>query len=549
MAWRAAPTRREITLVLFSLTVFILFYNLDTSFRFLGVDPVTSQSALLNKFGFSNSIIGPDGRRPPGWRDPLESEIFGEWGWEQGQVAGDGAEREKAKGADKYGAMWMGKDKTGAGEDQAIFGEGKAGDAFVTWGDRVPQAKLVKHIPGKPVGQTLGKMSEVFGAGYTIIDNVITVNGTFFLVTDDPGSFPPLGSISSSAEDIEQPPRPEDWQIITTSEAKKVGTFGASIPGVSWIGTDDDYSNHTLFTFWRMYASLDPSVDSQGRTTLALPRRLIWPSITYFTEPWPDPPIEGFPRIRAKTGVDDQTAKAAFPFLMQWYAEDWADFTKMRIPYVLERVLVADRSAAVRASNALPAFSGPFEDLAPMSSYWWEPIRRIMANFVRAVDEHKGKPLPPVVTYMVAQNKGGVILRDQDHRTFEASLKKMGKQYGYEVNVIPSNAKWFERMSVLARTTVLVGTHGLHLADSYYMRRSPHTTLIEIFPDGEYVKDNALACHSIGTRYIAWSSNGKLPSDTLPTEELSENDGHTRTVSVDTTKIVQAIRDEITLAS
>lgn len=150
MSWRAPPTRREITLVLFSLTVFILFYNLDTSFRFLGVDPVASQSALLNKFGLSKSIIGADGRRPPGWRDPLETEIFGEWGWEQGQVAGDGAEREKVKGADtKYGAIWMGKDKTGAGEDQLIFGEGKASNTFMNWGDHVPQTKLVKHVPGE----------------------------------------------------------------------------------------------------------------------------------------------------------------------------------------------------------------------------------------------------------------------------------------------------------------------------------------------------------------------------------------------------------------
>lgn len=148
MSWKVAPTRRELTLVLFSLTVFILFYNLDTSFRFLGLDPVVSQGALLNKFGLKKGIIGNDGRRPPGWRDPLENEIFGEWNWEEGQVAGDGAERESTKGADKYGAVWLGKAKAGAGEDQAIFGEGQASDAFLQWGDKVPETKVLKHVPG-----------------------------------------------------------------------------------------------------------------------------------------------------------------------------------------------------------------------------------------------------------------------------------------------------------------------------------------------------------------------------------------------------------------
>ncbi|KZP18125.1 hypothetical protein FIBSPDRAFT_829640 [Athelia psychrophila] len=532
MTWRAAPTRREITLVLFSLTVFILFYNLDTSFRLLGVDPVASQSALLNKFGLSKSIIGPDGRRPPGWRDPLENEIFGEWGWEQGQVAGDGAEREKIKGADKHGALWMGKAKTGAGEDQLIFGDGQASNAFTNWGDNVPQSRLVKHVPG-----------------YSIIDSVIIVNGTFFLVTDNPSTFPTLGSISSSNENAEEPPRPEDWQIIGTNEAKKLGTFGASIPGVSWIATDDDPNNHTLFSFWRTYASLDPAIDSQGRTTLPLPRRLIWPYIPFFTVRWPDPDISGFPRIRSKTGVDGLTAKAAFPSVVQWYAEDWADFSRMQIPYVFERVVITDRAAAARASSALPVFSAPFEGLTPISTFWWEPIRKAMANFVRAVDEHKGKPLPPVVTYMTAQDKGGVVLRDQDHRTLVMSLKKMGKQHGYEVNVVPSSAKWFERMWILARTTVLVGAHGTHLADSYYMRRSPHTTLIEFFPEGEYVRDNELTCRSIGTQYIAWSNNEKLSSDTLSSNGLSGDEGRARTISVDAALVIQAIRDEIISAS
>jgi hypothetical protein len=135
VSWRSPPSRRELTLFLFSLTVFILFYNLDTSFRLLGLDPIATQSALMGKLGFRKGIIGTDGRRPPGWRDLLEMEIFGEWGWEEGHVA-------------KGGAIWLGKAQTGAGEKQEIFGEGTANDVFMHWGDQVPKTRLVKHVPG-----------------------------------------------------------------------------------------------------------------------------------------------------------------------------------------------------------------------------------------------------------------------------------------------------------------------------------------------------------------------------------------------------------------
>jgi hypothetical protein len=149
MSWRSPPNRREITLSLFSLTVFILFYNLNTSFRFLGVDPAATESALLSKLGFRKGIIGTDGRRPPGWRDPLEEEIFGEWGWEEGQVAGNGEEREKTKGeaGDKYGAIWLGKAKTG-GSTQETFGDGTASEAFIQWEDQVPKTSVLQHVPG-----------------------------------------------------------------------------------------------------------------------------------------------------------------------------------------------------------------------------------------------------------------------------------------------------------------------------------------------------------------------------------------------------------------
>lgn len=173
--------------------------------------------------------------------------------------------------------------------------------------------------------------------------------------------------------------------------------------------------------------------------------------------PRPDPDIPGFPRIRTKTGVDELAAKAAFPFLSLWYSDDWDDLSRMHIPYVLERVVVADRGVAARASGNSPVFSPPFEDLTPQSAHWWEPIRQNMVNFAQGPDGKKAVTavVKPVVTYLSTQEKGaGPRLRDEDHRSLVLNLKKMGKQHGYEVNVVPATAKWADRMRVLVRSTV-----------------------------------------------------------------------------------------------
>lgn len=58
------------------------------------------------------------------------------------------------------------------------------------------------------------------------MDNVFMLNGTLFVVTDDP-SFPPLGSIASSGEDSQAVPRPSDWQILSSAQAREtLGPFG-----------------------------------------------------------------------------------------------------------------------------------------------------------------------------------------------------------------------------------------------------------------------------------------------------------------------------------
>lgn len=50
-SWTAPPTRREVTLLLFSFTIFVLSYNLETSLSLVGVHPQKLKSTYLSSIG------------------------------------------------------------------------------------------------------------------------------------------------------------------------------------------------------------------------------------------------------------------------------------------------------------------------------------------------------------------------------------------------------------------------------------------------------------------------------------------------------------------
>lgn len=152
MRWTDAPTRRELSLILFSLVIFSLSYNLGTFF-FLPEAASRRTTAygvgLLNDFGFNvggRNEIGPDGRRVSGGKDTLEDEIFGTW---DGAGAGAGGNVEGRLWAEdvskvgKYGAVWA-----GTGDEKGRRGDVTANEGFVRWERDIPVSKVVQHVPG-----------------------------------------------------------------------------------------------------------------------------------------------------------------------------------------------------------------------------------------------------------------------------------------------------------------------------------------------------------------------------------------------------------------
>jgi hypothetical protein len=209
----------------------------------------------------------------------------------------------------------------------------------------------------------------------------------------------------------------------------------------------------TLISLWRTYSSIHPSIDASGDTSLSPPRRLFFPRISTFSDHRPYPDNPDLVRTRSATGFHPYLVKAAFPALGIMYREDWNDYQSMRVPFILERVVISDRGAAASASAQNPPFAPPFESLKA-STYWFEPIRRTLATYLDLQDESR-KTRNKVITYLSTQEESfDLSLRDADHKALIEALKKMGRRYGYEVNIVTEATTWDERMSAIVRSTV-----------------------------------------------------------------------------------------------
>lgn len=233
-------------------------------------------------------------------------------------------------------------------------------------------------------------------------------------------------------------------------------------------GNDNDIltDNSTLLALWRAYSSMDPLIDASGQTTLSLPHRLIFPHNRFFTDANPDFDKYLIRRRRVDTGFHPYTAKAAFPHLTVQYFEDWEDYEKMAVPFVFERLVVADRQPA---QNAVEVGQPPFASALRLqtSPHWWEPIRRNMAQFLGSYDV--SSTAKRVVTYLHSQSEPNSLkLSNEDHEALVTALRKMGKDLGYEIQIVSSqtaDTDWTTRMLAMVKSSVSGTLCDLQLSD------------------------------------------------------------------------------------
>ena len=212
MRWLALPEKREIALVFISLIVYIVAYNFEMSVEFLGIDPVTTHQVVFGGLGLK-TLIGKDGRKPPGWRDALEMDVYGDWNWEEGYTASES----QLKVNGKYPASW---ERKNAGEG----GELTVNDALQRWERDIPQTQLLKHAPGSYNSQYSNLLKFTIRLGYTILDNLFIFNGSVYLVSNNEHLLPPMSSILAS-----KGPGFRNCTVLSLEKARGIlGSFGST---------------------------------------------------------------------------------------------------------------------------------------------------------------------------------------------------------------------------------------------------------------------------------------------------------------------------------
>lgn len=139
------------------------------------------------------------------------------------------------------------------------------------------------------------------------------------------------------------------------------------------------------------------------------------------------------------------------------FKDDWRDRAEMGRPFVFDRVVVADRSAAMLAHNFARfqrTASTPFG--LPGSVNWWMTVRNNAIQFTGlGPNTGGGTTSTPVITYISRQEWGRRMLIKEDHEKLVSELYKLRDLYGYEINVVAAeNMSRREQLELAARTTV-----------------------------------------------------------------------------------------------
>lgn len=158
------------------------------------------------------------------------------------------------------------------------------------------------------------------------------------------------------------------------------------------------------------------------------------------------------PRTRTKLGLPHSLTKSLLPSTGITYYDDFLDLHESEFPYVLERVVIADREAATNAltGDGLPYWSAPFKDLVA-SKNWWEPVRSGLSRVMRVAENSN----EVVVTYVSRQDaESGPTLKSEDHDVLVGELEKLTRDTKCIVKIVPHSAPWQDKLSAILRSTV-----------------------------------------------------------------------------------------------
>ncbi|KAI0060492.1 hypothetical protein BV25DRAFT_1992823 [Artomyces pyxidatus] len=410
--------------------------------------------------------------------------------------------------------------------------------ARVSWGsDAVPRTKIIAHAPG-----------------WTIFDKMYLLNGTIYLVTSEPESFPDRKFITSTGINIANEaemvaarlPTDKEMKIISPEEAKRLFGSGANrVQGVTWLANDPrqfithyyHWSAELFFGFWRTYSSLDPLIPATGHTRLPPPRRLLFTHLD--AAHWRD-----------YASMNQWVLRTAFPSITMEFSADWADRSAMGVPFVFDRVLFADRAAAMRGANwgrTQRTASEPFA--LPGSPNWWSTFRNNVVEYSGLNSSvgvgTRGKP---VITYISRQGWGRRMLIQEDHERLVEELYKLRDEYDYEVNVVSMDKlSRVEQLRLSGRTTIMMGVHGNGLTSLLWMKPSPRSTVMEFFFPGGFAHDYEYTTRALGMVHYGFWGNAAFTRPDVPPVSYPEG-FQGNSIPIDGRVVARLCHQRITLA-
>ncbi|KAJ6476926.1 hypothetical protein C8R45DRAFT_1008269 [Mycena sanguinolenta] len=372
------------------------------------------------------------------------------------------------------------------------------------------------HYPAIAKAETSGWEETVIPSGahvhgFTVLDNIYLRDGTFYVVTDDPASFPPRDRLLSRPVEMKgggggEDPKPTDDQLQFINPDQATSILGDSltlIEGFSVVVYDvPQFVGHFYHWFgeiilgaWRVYSHI---LLSSPSPPLPFPRRFILPFIS--NDKWRD-----------KAGMDGPLMRAAFPDAAIEQAGYWDDLRKLGKTVVFSRVMLVNRSAAHKHPFGgvwYKMIAGAMNVTAPHD--FWAPIRASLLRNVLAPglipDSTHGPPSLPLVTYISRQGTGRRLVA-ADHNALVVALQELEAEGLCEVRVaVLERMTLAEQIELVAKSRLIVGVHGNGLTHQLWMPPHPRSTIIEIFLPNGYTFDYEIVARNMGHRhYAVWN--------------------------------------------
>lgn len=358
----------------------------------------------------------------------------------------------------------------------------------------LPETTILSHAPG-----------------WTVFRNLYMSNGTLYVITSEPHSFPAIRMMTSTGLAAENTPEniaareptARDMDFLTPTEARKrwggdptksernrVWTVGGNTVLVNEPAQFLDHYYHfcaeLMMGAWPTWlGTFNVHVDPSAPSVEAAPHidRFIFAHAE--AQGWRDRP-----------GFNAYFIRASFPSLALEVESDWKDRIAATASsgaperaWHFDTLMLTDRSAAFRgescgsrnqriASEAIEHF----EKAGTLSRWWWEPLRQAVLRFAGidqevleigtkagAVEARKkgaevewagatslSKPQPIVITYISRQGARRHLV-DEDHQALVQALTAMCAAHGWELNIVQAERLTHDQqLALAARTTVRI---------------------------------------------------------------------------------------------